>query len=267
MKKAYYTFLTAFLFVTQLIYAVPLPHDPFIIHTIPRCGTHYLERIVSLLTDKQIYDKDLSENALKVESKTKIIRSFKPYDDSLIFFLKKSHFKIITIHRDPRDALVSHLFHLHKYKGQKRDFFTVSENFDNLSFDDQLTALITGSNGTQSYLNFYKKRILWSQHSYCLSLKFEDLIGNEGGGSDSIKEEMVMKIASYINMPITDEKLEYVLNEMYKKRPDIQQGVSTYVSSSIGNWKTFFNKEHKKLFKKHCGKLLIFLGYEKDNNW
>jgi len=42
---------------------------------------------------------------------------------------------------------------------------------------------------------------------------------------------------------------------------------STFRKGKIGSWKEGFSLKNKNNFKKHCGDLLIQLGYEKDKNW
>ena len=41
----------------------------------------------------------------------------------------------------------------------------------------------------------------------------------------------------------------------------------TFRSGKTGEWKKYFNDEHKNLFKDVAGDLLVQLGYEKDDNW
>lgn len=245
-------------------------HDPFIIHAIPKCGVHFIERVISQLTDKPVFHQGLSENALSLSNETnRILRIFGPYNPSGINLLIDRNYKVIAMHRDPRDALVSHLFYMRTYagKGNKRDFFTVGDNFDSLSFDDQLTALILGSNGTQSYVDYYQARTGWALNSWSLPVKFEDLVGQEGGGDDRLKRQAIIDIANYLGIELSADKLQYVMNNMYKKEENVIQNDKTFVRSSVGNWKLFFNNYHKKTFKKRFGKKIIELGYEKNNKW
>jgi hypothetical protein len=92
-------------------------------------------------------------------------------------------------------------------------------------------------------------------------------VGAGGGGDDKKQTMAIVKLANYINFQLTQDKLEYVLGNMYSKKEDIQQEEKTFVRASIGNWKTFFKPQHKKLFKQKLGKVLVKLGYEKNENW
>ena len=41
----------------------------------------------------------------------------------------------------------------------------------------------------------------------------------------------------------------------------------TFNTGGIKKWEKIFNDEHKDLFKKYAGELLVELGYEKDYDW
>jgi len=41
----------------------------------------------------------------------------------------------------------------------------------------------------------------------------------------------------------------------------------TFRSGTSGAWKNQFSQQHKSIFKRLSGDLLIRLGYEKDQNW
>lgn len=246
-------------------------HDPFIIHAIPKCGTHFIQDIITLLLDKPTFHKGLSEEVLKEsENKYSVLRIFSEYSPDAMNLLKTRKYKVIAMYRDPRDALISHLFYMRTYagKGNKRDFFTVGDNFDLLSFDEQLTALILGTNGTESYVKFYASRRGWATNSRSLAIKYEDLIGAEAGGDDELKRQAIIDIANYIGVSLSSERLQYVMDHMYQKKgKDLVQDGKLFSRSSAGNWKQFFKPQHKKLFKKIFGKKIIELGYETSKHW
>lgn len=260
------------LFSPQEACAERIIHDHFIIHAIPKCGTHCIERAINLLTDQPLFHRQLSDDSLtESENEGKILRIFEPYNKQSIKLLLRRHFKVVSMYRDPRDALISHLFYMRKLSntGRKRDFFIVSANFDELSQEEQLTALITGTEDMESYLAYFHKRIGWAKNGYSHGVKYEDLVGSEGGGDDKLQEQAIVNIANYINMPLSQKRLKYVINNLYQKigLDREEEGGLVFTRSEIGNWKTFFTEEQKRLFKEKFGSLLIELGYEKNQNW
>lgn len=245
-------------------------HDNFVIHSIPKCGTHFIQRIINLLTKQDIFNAQISENSLSQSSNEGIIlRTHEPYSAEAFNLLINKDFKMIAMFRDPRDALISHLFYMRTFagKGRKRDFFVVSENFDELSFDEQLTLLITGTHDMESYLEYYFNRIKWVLKPYTLSVKYEDLVGSEGGGDDVLQRQAILDIANYIGLELSENKLNFVLNNMYVKKPDVQQDGNVFSRATSGNWKNFFKPSHTKLFKGRLKFLLVKLGYEKNSTW
>lgn len=240
-------------------------HDVFAIHSIPKCGTHFLQKVVSLMVSKSIKNSPLSvESIYRVALEDHILRGSQPYDGQNLKNILKAGYKVVAIVRDPRDALISHLFYMRTFagKGNKRDFFRVGNLFDEQPIDNQLTSLIIGNNHAPSYLEFYRNRIGWSLADGVLRVRYEDLVG-----SDEVREKTVKKIAKYINLNLTEDHLQYVLKNMVAPQREEQQGDKIFVRSSTENWKTFLSPKQKELIKKHYGKLLIQLGYEKDLKW
>lgn len=220
----------------------------FILYAIPKCGTHYLEHIATLLTGKECFDDVLSEKALK-RGRKKILRTFQPYDPNWIDFLKQRNIKVVAIYRDPKDALISQLFHMRKYKGRKRDFFRVSADYDQLSLDEQLERLITGAEDMPSYVDYYMARIGWIEDPYTLALRYEDLVGGAGGGSDAAKREALDAMIAYLGLEVSEEKRAWVLEQMYRKSEDVEAEGKRFVRSRIGGWTKFFKPRHEELWE------------------
>ena len=107
---------------------------------------------------------------------------------------------------------------------------------------------------------FYSLFTPWMNNSRVLSVRFESLVGPEGGGAreDQIRE--IINIGRHMGLKISEEKALAIAQELFG-------GTNTFRKGQIGAWKEEFSAEHKELFKKHAGQLLIDLGYEKDFDW
>lgn len=249
-------------------------HDLFVIHAIPKCGTHYIQRTIHLMTNQTIINRNINQAKLaEACASNQILRSFQPYHSDLTKILKETHHKAIAMVRDPRDALISHVFYMRDFPknpngdNTKRDFFTVGADFDELSLEQQITSLIVGDEHAQSYIDFYKERTGWALNSKILTIKYEDLLGTAGGGDDAIKRAKVIELAHFIHLDLTNEQLENVLDKMYVDYGDINADGKVFERSTTGNWRTFLTPKQKSLIKKRIGKELIRLGYAEDNNW
>jgi len=256
-----------------------IPHELFVIHSIPKCGTHFIERTVRLMTSHGIVHRYILKAKLEEAcANNKVARSVQPFDKRLLETLKKTNHLCLAMHRDPRDALISHIFYMRNYPknptgdNTKRDFFTVGPEFDTLPFEKQLDALIMGNKHADSYIKFYKERIGWALSGFALPVKFEDLLGAKGGGSDEVQHKIVKKIDRYLKTNLSPDALQYVLDNMYEEQgnrgnPEYMVEGKAYKRSATGNWKVFLNPKQKKIIKKMIGKELIQLGYEKDYKW
>jgi len=249
--------------------------DPYVYHVIPKCGTHLIDKLLPAMTDKYRVqfggDPKFILNIInQAKLNNKTVRLFCPYNHEAKNRLNNNGYKLIAMIRDPRDALVSMLFYMRKQAGLSpfRDFFRVDDNFDRLSIDKQLFSLMTPKKNGMSYLHYYKTRAYWALQAEYLTVKYEELVGSNGGGSDKLQLMTLIDIKDYLNLDISSEKIHEIAADIYKRygKP-ITVEDKTFIPGQIGNWKTVLTADHKKLFKKILGQLLIDLGYEKDLNW
>lgn len=253
-----------------------IDHDLFALHVIPKCGTHYIQRVITLMTKQDVESSQVTlQNLTEFCNNNKILRTFQPYDSKLASTLKSYNHKVISVVRDPRDALISHVFYMRNYPwnpntdNTHRDFFIVGKNFNNLSLEEQIDSLIEGKNGCMSYVDYYKQRVGWALNRAHLTIKFEELLPNEGGGKDAIQLRTVKRIAKFINIKMTDAQLQYVVDNMYVKREDNQlDDGRVFERGTKENWRTFLNKKQIKKIKERLNDdVIIPLGYEKNKNW
>jgi hypothetical protein len=247
-------------------------HDFFIIHGIHKCGTHFIRRIISLMCHQQGIVKQVHPSFLqRACKKNQILMITEPYHPTLAKVLQDANHKTIALIRDPRDALISHVFYMRRFASTaggplKRDFFSVGPIFDSLSLDEQITALIVGNEHAPSYLQFYAERTGWALNPLYLQVKYEDLVGSAGGGSDEKQRAVVKDIADYILLSISEEQLDEIVSEMYLNFGETLINGKVYKHSSIGNWRVFLSAEQKELIQDLFGTLLIGLGYEEGNH-
>jgi hypothetical protein len=244
-------------------------HSNFFIHSIPKCGTHYIQRIIHLMFPEDIAPGQLSPaNIQEAAAKGRIVRAHCPFSKEVQEITNRLNYKCVSMVRDPRDALISLLVYMDSLQeqGPQRDFFHVGQSYDDLSLDDKITRLIKGGNGTQSYIDYYMERIQWSFAPNSLMVRYEDLIGDDDI-AECNKMNTILQIAEFTGLDISTDHLCYVLENMYVKRKDVEKEGKVYERASSGNWKEFLNEKHKRLLKKKIGHILIQLGYEEDDNW
>ncbi|ETW93259.1 MAG: hypothetical protein ETSY1_40010 [Candidatus Entotheonella factor] len=185
-----------------------------------------------------------------------------PYDPLVIDLLNKNRIKTLFMIRDPRDIVVSKMYYNVK---RKRHF--LHKHYQSLNSDkDRIKAAILGvkkPNGEMVALGIADKLrsvLAWLQTDNVKSVRFEDLIGDRGGGDQERQMQSLFSVAAHIGKSLTDEEVAAIGNQMFG------QG-HTFRSGSIGAWQNHFDTELKELFKKESGDQLIEFGYESNFDW
>lgn len=251
----------------------------------PKSGTHLLYQILYSLPGLRKWDDIVSVQALcgvmntsshirwKIGSApdASIIRSHLMYCDEILNVLGTFNCKTLFIYRDLRDVAVSHA----RWVTKEKRIFLHDVYSQYSSFDQQLMSSIRGlpvgspfgSNVSQPDIGTdFSRWKGWVSDKNTCAVKFEDLVGERGGGSEEKRLYMVDKILAHleINLPwqqIKDKFASTVMN------PEESHTYKKGGKGSIGGWKSLFKEHHKVAFKEVAGPTLIELGYEDSLNW
>jgi len=177
----------------------------------------------------------------------------------------KANFFVI---RDPRDMIISMAFYIHNgldglkigvndiildlIDGRKKHFVPWGVGV-NLAYP-----LIYDLGVTE----FYKLYLPWMKVEKFYTVKFENLVGAKGGGSDEVQLLEIKNIAKHLDLKLNNNQAKNVIEKLFGKSMTFREG-------QIGSWKKYFTPEMKAAYKKAPGacELLIALGYEKDSKW
>jgi hypothetical protein len=274
-------------------------NDRIVCISIPKCGTHLLLKTLALLNKRGFeaeYKKDLApsteEKALFKEintqkppnhykgrpypltdnpliNKAPIYPAHWPYQQETAEYLNRRTQANFLIIRDPRAMLASMAFML-------KDGWNEGEhaNPHDLMWDfidgRQKNFIQWGVEINELYpllwekgvVEFYKLYLPWMKAKKFLLVRFEDLVGSKGGGSNEVQLKTIHAIAKHVSVKLTPEKIAHIKNNLFGDTATFREG-------SIDGWKKHFTPEMKQAFKKVPGanQLLIELGYEKNTNW
>lgn len=227
------------------------------VNSIPKCGTHLLTKCIELLTERPLIEPDSEPFGMwerKVTAPTyhnEFFTTHMPYFPKSKAIFRKHGFKTFLIYRDPRDKVISHVYWVYRGGWQNR----LKDNpLQKLPFDKLVKHFI------RRVKDLYNQFLPWMKESHCMPIRFENLIGPLGGGTQEAQIAEIKKIAQHINLPLNDTLINHCVENLFGKSPTFREG-------KIGSWKKHFTKEHKALFKREAGQLLIELGYEKDTKW
>ncbi len=178
---------------------------------------------------------------------------------ALVQLLKEEQIRVVSVIRDPRDIVVSLAEYLKKHN---------HPSYQNLSWNKCLRQAILGYSAVhvtkvaaleeRNWGQVWEAFLPWVEEKQVLTLRFEDLIGPEGGGSGKVQLENLEAILAFL------DKEALPASEIQKK---IFGGTRTFNVGDIGRWKEKFTKDNKALFKQVIGNLLVKLDYEADDDW
>jgi len=290
MKRPLLTWFLLFLVITGSLSAKKIDEQQeFILLTIPKCGSNLINKFLILASKKRVrgprkwfpkyadkktcptnsFDVDNYLNSRDIE---KVIRETKRLSNYLYchtnfsrpFFnyLQKHHeMKFVLQVRDLRDACISLVYWHHD--------LIVQAIGEESTFDEKLLFVISGSNSIYKNHVFNLRRcamraVEMMNHPNVIVTRFEDLVGSKGGGDDLAQLQLISKLVEELSLPVSAAEQKYIASILWGDAHGVQP---TFRKGQINKWKEIFTPEHKKLFKKYFGSLLIELGYESDNQW
>lgn len=256
-----------------------------ICNSYPKSGTHLLYQVLYSIPGLQQWDDIVSVQALcgimnapahirwKVGSApdNAIVRSHLMCSNEVLSILSEHRCRFLFIYRDLRDVAVSHA----RWVTKEEQIF-LHQLYQQLpDFDQQLLNTIQGvplgsplgSNLSQPDIGQdFMRWKGWLSHPETLAVRFEDLVGERGGGSEEKRLYLVEQILEHVGVSMAADEIK----SKFSSRVMNPEESHTYVKGgkgSIGGWQSSFKQIHKQAFKKVAGDLLIELGYESSLDW
>lgn len=237
----------------------------FVVCSPPKCGTHLIGKILqSMLNEEASYhltDFVSTEQALELIEAANYQNQFTVahnYSEELLDRLVERDYRIIFIIRDPRDQLISMTFFMRKGNWSQ---YRVAHIAD---FNEQITEMISGMNfGFSCYercMEGYLDRVQRISPRSLLIVRFENLVGVKGGGTQKRQIKEILKLARFIKFDLTQEEALTIGENAFG-------GTWTFREGQVGEWKKYFQPIHSYVYKVKYGDKLISLGYEKNKEW
>ena len=136
--------------------------------------------------------------------------------------------------------------------------------YSKMSKDEMLTASIVGMPSNQldgappslDIGSHYRNYLGWVTQGIGLVVKFEDLVGRRGGGDDRTQIETVAKLADYLGLELSRQKLVDVCANVFWPE------AKTFRKGQIGDWREHFGPEHIAAFNGVIGSVMRDFGYQ-----
>ncbi len=176
-----------------------------------------------------------------------------PYSPIFSSYLGKNGYKVAMIVRHPGDVVLSHARYIHETPNHP-----LHAHYTTLSTDAQFFASISGVELPEITLPSIGERFesiaRWADDEHVHLIKFEDLVGEKGGGSLEKQIACIRGFAKFLGSELADETVTHIIANLFGQS-------STFRSGQIGGWKTDLSSEHLSAIHVQLGQRLSSLGY------
>lgn len=236
-----------------------------VLNSLPKSGTHLLESLFLQLPLMRHCGKKTLRLELQnpIAPKLKVLSSLKKgqfllshmqFHESVLEVSQTNNLRIIHLVRDPRDVLLSHLNYIEKMDTTQNSHKFISQYQSRF---DKLKAMMEGKKDIlEPFPAVLDKFSSWSLQKQVLCVKFEDLIGPNGGGDGSKQLESVKRICEFISIDLDENKIKEISDKIYSVKS------STFNKGKIGNWMRVLNEDEKKWINTILSNQIKSYGYE-----
>ncbi|MGV6808425.1 MAG: sulfotransferase domain-containing protein [bacterium] len=166
----------------------------------------------------------------------------------------------VFIIRDPRAVLVSMLsFILDTQKMPKPHF--LADDFRQLTQAQQLDLLLHGGYAPQAQLqiipfsDIFQQMLAWQQDSHCCFMRFEALIGEQGGGSAQQQKQVMQQLATYLGYS-SEQYNSIDFSQIYNTQ------ARTFRKGRVSGWQQGLPVDLVQRIEDYCRPLCQAAGYE-----
>lgn len=234
-----------------------------LINSIPKAGTHLVESALDhfpLLRNAALptlrgWDQvpDATMRALRRLKPGQYRTAHLPAHSKVLEAVVEHHIRVIFVVRDPRDIVLSNYKYATYIDGTHPTHGYLAGLPDDAT---RLLKTIVGEPGLLTPINDILDRFEgWLNCSHAKVIRFEDLVGSKGGGSDKRQREAITCMAGHIGIDLTSIDLDRIIANVFHPRS------LTFRSGQIGKWKTAFSDLHVTTFKETAGHRPAQYGY------
>ncbi len=168
--------------------------------------------------------------------------------------LRELGMRTVCILRDPRDVAVSQLHYIKRLEKHPiyKEFAALGSDGERLMF-----SIRGGRLGGREMLPLderYRRFSGWAEDEGAVVVRFEDLVGPEGGGSAEAQRQAVGRVAAHLGADADEAMLARVGEGIFGSGQTFRKGM-------IGGWREEFTAEHERAADEVVGPLLEELGY------
>jgi len=235
----------------------------------PKTGTTWMVKLISSIPGyKEVGNFDGEIRRYNTVQAGDVVHGHDWYTPELADLLAKNQIKVVLLLRDPRDQLISRVFHIRRVETHPWH-----QRLNEVSLDEAIMLCIEGREGLPGTRTMIELTQSWLNHGTDqVVVRYEDLLNNPG------KE--FSRVLEYLEVKLSDEFLEAIIARNQFERlsggrkflkPALTHGEedpnSHFRRGIIGDLKNYLKSDHIARLKQVAGDLLIDRGYEEDLTW
>lgn len=235
----------------------------------PKTGTTWMVRMLASIPGYHAagnFKGDIQKYLRAVPGN--VIHGHERYKPELAAQLEQAQIAVVLMLRDPRDQVVSNLFHFRRDTTNRW-----YQEMNQLDLDEALLMLIEGRPGLPSVMQWCSTSKSWLDAGYPLiAVRYEDLLVQA--------EQELGRIAARLAIPLSPGLTRAIVQRnrferltMGKRiwsdgrRPGEENDASHFRKGIRGDWRSYFKPVHVERFKEVAGDLLIEWKYESSLAW
>ncbi len=183
-----------------------------------------------------------------------------PFHSALTPIITGLNYRHLVIIRDPRAVVASLIPFILNAQSSGMGTHFLYDDFKSMSTTQQLYFILEGGHATKAnveitgFIDVYRSILAWRNEPNCLLVRFEDLIGEQGGGNIDKQENVVKELAAYLNIDF-DNNISSKLNQIYNP------SARTFRIGKIDSWKNSMDAESVEYLIEYCAELYNEIGY------
>lgn len=256
---------------------LPAPPGPRVVaNSMPKSGTHLVASLLDQLDGMRFAGRlaafDVSDSHQPERGLRNLDRCLRKLRDSHYIgahlirdarveaLLAAAPVKMLTILRDPRAVVLSGTHYVMDAR-QLKDRDEALEMFPD--FASVLRAMVHGNGEPGDRFYFpeigarYKAYADWVDSPVGLTVRFEDLIGGRGGGSDDQQVGQVAAIVEFLGYGDGTASATEVAERLFSEK------AITFRAGSIDSWRTELPAELAREIEERCADSMSRLGYDR----
>ena len=222
---------------------------PFYLLSVMKSGTHLMVKTLEALNNRKLQIKPFDVVDPNDSKKNIIVKAHLVRHDHFRDEIKNNpNTKFIIMIRDPRDTCLSLCEFIQNPDFKASNYIgPLPDEFDTFSSSEKLQFCITKLKLTREY----ESALEYSKFPNTLLVRFENLVGEKGGGSYFLQKQELLKIVNFLKIHIKNkrDKIKSIQKKLFGRTWSFNKGI-------IGRHKQHFTEMHYEIFEKVFSDLL-----------